>query len=325
MNYLQNPDRMADSQKVFQAVSIASQYQRTFASTNAERNPPNISSMKPSWGLLQRSMGMLREMMIWCLRQVLEIVFWCVEKMGRMMLWCFIKVGSIVLWCLMMSIAIIKKMVLKAIPIIEELHAKYWKEENVELCVVQTSSVLNDEEGLASTRNRFSSIPASEKLQHIGSWPAWKQSHYPRLRLTKLLTRSWVLKRIPDPTPFMSLRRTKTILAALEFSYKNCIFEGPYWSEHPGSVLYCTRLDRIAKFGCCGLCKSVARTIRSEFSVPSSPSSSREVVIWCANRGALDADEANESVVAKTFQNGGVFLTKGRHIAEPMEMLKKLT
>lgn len=191
-------------------------------------------------------------------------------------------------------------------------------EENVEIGVVRSPpggadearEAHDDHNGEDFLRTSSPSIPASERLDRIGSWPVWKRKLDTQQTESGIPTRSWVLQRIPDSTPFMSLMKTEDLLAALEQSYENCIFEGPYRSEHPGSVLYCTVLNRIAEFGCCPLCKSVAQTVRSEFPVRAL-SLSFEVVVWCADWGILETDEAKVAIVAKTFQNDGVFLTRG--------------
>lgn len=167
-------------------------------------------------------------------------------------------------------------------------------------------------------------VPASEKLCHIGSWPAWKRQLDSRLGGSIVPSMSWILKRVPDPSPFESLRKLEDLLAALEFSYDNCIFEGPYRSGHPDSVLYCTSIGRIAKFGCCPQCKSIAGTVRSDFphTLLEPYSRNKEVVIWCADWGSLEADEANEAVVAKAFQDGSYFLTIGENVPKLLEMFE---
>lgn len=179
----------------------------------------------------------------------------------------------------------------------------------------------HDEEGFLGTSSP--SIPASETLDQIGSWPVWKRQLDSQQTEFGLPTPSWVLQRIPDPTPFMSSMTTEGILADLEYSYENCIFEGPYRPKHPGSVLYCTVLGKIAKFACCHLCQSIARTVRSEFPVLASSQSPLEVVIWCADWGNLEANEANVAIVAKAFHNDGVFLTRGEDITEPRKIFEE--
>lgn len=176
----------------------------------------------------------------------------------------------------------------------------------------------DDEEGFLSISfpDPSAPIPTSERLFQIGSWPAWKRQHFPRLTGSDSGLRAWVLERLPDPTPFKSIRRTEDILAALDFSYENCISEGPHRSEHSGSVLYCTSLDRMAKFGCCLLCKSIAGTIRYGFPSLEPWSRFEKVVIWCAEWGNLEADEVIEAVVAEAFQDGIVFLTIGEEATQ---------
>lgn len=206
---------------------------------------------------------------------------------------------------------------------IDKLLRNNKSEEDVGLGVVETSTppICTNEvhEARSDDRQGYSrgllaylspSIPAPGRLDHIGSWPAWRQQLDLHRTGYRTLSRSWVLERIPDPTPFRFLKETEDIMAALALSYKNCIFEGPGWSSNPGSVLHWTRLGRIPRFGCCPLCKSVATTVRFKSSVQTS-SSSREVVIWCADWGSFEQDESNVAVVAKAFQNRGVFLTKG--------------
>lgn len=105
-------------------------------------------------------------------------------------------------------------------------------------------------------------------------------------------------------------------MAALDYSYQHCIFEGPYRSENPDSVLYHTPLDRIAKFSCCSRCVAVVGTAKTEFPILASQSPSMEVVIWCASWGDLEEDESHVAVVAKCLQEGGVFLTRGEIVKE---------
>jgi hypothetical protein len=100
---------------------------------------------------------------------------------------------------------------------------------------------------MSGIANSSAPIQASERLGHIGSWPAWKRLLDSRRTGGTLLYRSWVLRRVPNPTPFRFLSRVEDVLAALEFSYQNCIFEGPHRSEHPKSILHCTSLDKNRK------------------------------------------------------------------------------
>lgn len=167
-------------------------------------------------------------------------------------------------------------------------------------------------------------ILTSERLCNIGSWPAWKRQLDSGRNESGVLSISWILERIPDPTPFESIREVEDLLAALEFSYENCIFEGPHRSARPTSV-YCTSLDRMARFGCCSLCKSIAGTIRSGFPLLEPCSDYEQVVIWCTEWGILEAAEFNKRAIAKAIQHGRVVLTIGEEATEFRKFWNKLT
>lgn len=92
-------------------------------------------------------------------------------------------------------------------------------------------------------------IQAVERLDHIRSWPAWKCSLDSRRRDSGPLDMSWILDRLPNPTPFESMWNVEQIMMALKSSYQNCIFEGRHRSQNPTSALYRTTLDKIAKSG----------------------------------------------------------------------------
>lgn len=219
---------------------------------------------------------------------------------------------------------------------IRELFINNRNEQNIDLGTAQRSPIStakghearNDGHGEDSLSGSFADFPApiaaSEKLPNIGSWPAWKPQLNLRRTGSSVQSRSWVLERAPDPTPFESIRKLEDLLATLEFSYENCIFEGPYRSEHPGSVL-CTSLDRIARLGFCSLCTSIAGTVRSGFPLLEPCSRLEEVVIRCAEWGNLEADEFNKGVVAKAIQSGTVFLTIGEEAMEFRKCWNKLT
>lgn len=189
--------------------------------------------------------------------------------------------------------------------------------DNFELDAVHIPPVRSDEtpgscddgDGFGSFSN---SIPASERLDHIASWPDLKRRLSSRNATSNSSNRAWLLKRVPNRSLFKSYQKTEDIVAALDFSYQHCIFEGPCRSENPVSVLYHTPLDQIAKFGCCPQCISVTGTVKSEFPILAY-SPSMEVVIWCADWGNLEADKSHVAAVAKTLQNGGVFVTRGEN------------
>lgn len=219
---------------------------------------------------------------------------------------------------------------------IRQLFINNRNEQSIDLGLVQRSPIStakvhkarNDGHEDDSLSRSFADISApnaaSERLCNIGSWPAWKRQLDSGRIGSSARSISWVLERVPDPTPFQSIRKLEGLLAALESSYKNCIFEGPYRSEHEGSVL-CTSLDRIARFGCCSLCKSIAGTVRSGFPLLEPCSRFEEVVIWCAEWGDLEANEFNKGVVAKAIQSGTVFLTIGEQATEFIKCWDKLT
>lgn len=70
------------------------------------------------------------------------------------------------------------------------------------------------------------SIPASKRLDHIASWPDLKRRLSSRNTTSNSLNRAWLLKRIPNRSLFKSYQKTEEIVAALDFSYQHCIFEG---------------------------------------------------------------------------------------------------
>lgn len=216
--------------------------------------------------------------------------------------------------------------------IIRELFTNNRNEQNIDLGTAQRSPIStaegrearndgHEENFLSRSFADFPApIPASERLHNIGSWPTWKRQLNSRRTGSSGQSRSWVLERVPDPTPFESIQKLEDLLAALESSYENCIFEGLCRSEHSESVLYSTTLNQIAKFGCCSLCKSIAGTVRSGFPSLEPYSRYKKVVMWCADWGSLKADEANEAVVAKAFQEGNVFLTIGEEVPKLLEV-----
>lgn len=227
---------------------------------------------------------------------------------------------------------------LKAIVIktLGKIHINNENEDSVEAGVVQRPPVnteearkaRNDGGDACSTAMRgFGFAPAfvtdSERIGHrnpwLEPWPSWMPKPKPK---PKLLHTIWRIVTKALETAFWPFRITMSIvvspirvvigmLADLRFSHDNCIFKGPHLSENSDSVLYCTNLNRIAIFGCCSLCESVAGTIRSEFPALSSTLPSMEVVVWSTGWGDLKADEANTVLVAQAFQKGGILFTRG--------------
>lgn len=214
-----------------------------------------------------------------------------------------------------------------------KIHINNENEDSGEAGVVQRPPVSiveahDDGASACSTTSRgFGFAPAfitdSERIGHrnpwLEPWPSWMPKPKPKPKplhtvwgiLTKALKIAFWPFRITINIAVKPIRVVIGIRADLKFSHDNCIFKGPNLSEHSDSVLYRTSLNRIAKFGCCSLCESIAGTIRSEFPILSSKSPSMEVVVWSTGWGDLKANEANTTIVAQAFQKGGIFLTRG--------------
>lgn len=75
-----------------------------------------------------------------------------------------------------------------------------------------------------NTSKSSASIHDFERLDHLRSWPAWKCLLDSRCRDSGPLDMSWILDRLPNPTPFDSMWNVEQIMMALESLCQNCIF-----------------------------------------------------------------------------------------------------